>query len=97
MSDQPPHPGDDRLLTWDLDDPATGQPIPTGAIVTLAVAAPDGTISSPPVVEVSPGRFTATYSITQAGRHVCRWTATGSVRASDPYVFIVDSHLAPLG
>lgn len=61
------HVGDVLTLTW-----AYGQ----ATTAALTVTAPDGTTSSPAVTGSS--TYTASYTPTQAGRHVLAWTGTGT-------------------
>lgn len=56
----------------------------TGALadatsVAVAIILPDGTTATPPsVTHVSTGRYAASYTTVQAGRHKVAWTGTGT-------------------
>lgn len=68
--------GDPVPLSVEVRD-ASGALANAGA-VTLTITLPDGTSTSPAVVNSTTGVYTATYTPTQPGRHAVRWVATGA-------------------
>jgi hypothetical protein len=71
--------GDAVALSW----VASG----TGGTIALSVTLPDGTTASPSVTTTG-ATNTATYTTSQAGRHVVAWAATGAV--TDAYRDVFD-------
>jgi len=63
--------GDAVTLVWT----ASG----SGGTIALVVTLPDGTTTSPAITTTGASN-SATYTTTQAGRHVVAWAATGSVK-----------------
>lgn len=88
--------GDVVTLSINVED-VDGNPANAG-VMTLAVTAPDGTVTGPTTVTPSPtGIYTYQYPTTQAGRHPFRWLGTGANAASHSDVFVVASQsLLPL-
>jgi len=74
--------------------PATVGDLANATAVTCTVTLPDGTTSSPSVTNASTGVYTISYAPTMAGRHVVRWTATGTNAAEFDDVFIVKARSA---
>ncbi len=66
------------------------------ATVTLTVDRPDGTTVSPTVTRTSVGRYTALLVLTQPGRHVTRWEATGTASHTVVDVLNVAPALSPV-
>ena len=81
--------GDPVALSVQVRD-STGT-LANATTVTCTVTLPDGTTSSPSVTNASTGVYTISYAPTAAGRHVVRWTATGTNAAEFDDVFVVKS------
>lgn len=71
--------GDAVALSWT----ASG----AGGTIALSITLPDGTTASPAVTTTGAINV-ATYTTTQAGRHVVAWTATGAI--ADAYRDVFD-------
>lgn len=84
--------GDPVALSVQVRD-STGA-LANATTVTCTVTLPDGTTSSPSVTNASTGVYTISYAPTAAGRHVVRWTATGTNAAEFDDVFIVKARTA---
>lgn len=65
--------GDLIPLAFTVVDPRTQSR--TSATVTCAIEHPDGTTSTLPVTEESPGRYTTIFTPVEPGRYVERWDA----------------------
>jgi hypothetical protein len=77
---------------YDVGDPVEfAFELPGAATVTLTVELPDGTSATPTVSAPGVGRYTATYTPTQAGLHRFRWAATGAFVRAYSDVFNVRS------
>lgn len=63
--------------------------VATNATVAITVTAPDGTQSTPTVVNSSTGNYYAIIPIDQAGRWLYRWVASGAATAADEAAFAV--------
>lgn len=77
--------GDAVLLTFTPKTPAGAA---SDATVVLSVELPDATSVSPSVTHGGVGEYSAVFVPTLAGRHVLRWSATGS--ATDAFVDVLN-------
>lgn len=68
--------GDKVYLSWSTYDSSGNLANP--GTVTASITLPDGTSTSVSTATASTGAYTASYSPSQAGRHIVSWTATGT-------------------
>ena len=62
---------------------------PTNATVALAITLPDGTTVSPTPDNPATGSYRYDFLASQNGRHVARWTATGTATAAQTEAFTI--------
>ena len=85
------------MPTIDLGDPLpnlgvqvfdTSGSLADATSVTLTLTLPDGTSTTPAITHAATGIYAATYTTTQAGRHVGRWVVTGITGGAAQEIYV---------